>query len=274
MRDRAMDLAIAGTLALLPLFPRGRRGSACSGRGRSKWSSWCSRRSRCSWSSRRVRRLNRSPSPPSSAARRAGYLIWLIPVVAAMIIGLLERNPLDAHLIESRLTACSAGSRRRWIKRPIRFIRFAWPQVVEGGLMFFLLSAILRRTPEPGRRARTALGGCMLAWPSSAPSPSCSTYAGESARILGASEPRSHAQHATLDDPNALARSWYSGRAWRAASPGLPRACAVGPWRFCRRPGVCRHHDDRFARGPCRGGHRPRDGDGSLAGRSDYRHPV
>ena len=100
VRDRAVDLAIAGTLALLPLLATGPTWLGL------QWP----------WALEAVFLIfatfallvvltTRAPAESASHPRHRqrlvarGYLIWLMPVVAAMVIGLLERNPLDAHLI-------------------------------------------------------------------------------------------------------------------------------------------------------------------------------
>ena len=158
-----MDLAIAGTLALLPLLPAGPTWLGL------QWP-WALEVVFLVFATFALLVVLTTRASAESAARPRqlqrlvahGYLIWLVPVVAAMVIGLLERNPLDARLIRieadgllGRLAAPMDQAADPFY--PLR----VGLTVVEGGLMFFLLSAILRRTPDPGRRARTALAGCL-----------------------------------------------------------------------------------------------------------------
>src|SRR5688500_7035695 len=98
-RDRAVDLAIAGTLAVLPLLPTGPSYFGL------QWP-WALEAAFfiAAVLGALVLLTTRMPAPSSSGPRglhsivACGYLAWLIPNIAATVIGLLERNPPDLAL--------------------------------------------------------------------------------------------------------------------------------------------------------------------------------
>ena len=237
MRDRAVDIAIAATLALLPLLATGPTWLGL------QWP-WALEAFFVVFATFAliVVLTTRAPAESSVSHPRQrqrlvarGYLIWLIPVVAAMVIGLLERNPLDARIlrIEADGLLGRLAAPMDQTADPFYSLRVGLT-VVEGGLMFLLLSAILRRTPDPGRRARVALAGCLAGM----------TIVSVLAIVQYVTRANLHEyweranpdltrSHATLDDPNALASflvlgmGLAGGVAW-AAEHARGRAIAMG----------------------------------------------
>ncbi len=173
--------------------------------------------------------------PRSVQLIRRGYLIWLVPVAAATILGLLDRMPFD--LMFWRVEAQGLVGR---LARPMDQAVDPWYPLrvgliyLEGGLMFCLLSSLLSRTGHAGRRARTALIGC-LAGTALVSVVAIVQY------VTGANlheywvrmNPDLTRSHATLDDPNALASYLVlgigvgSGVAWSVADRAWRRGAVL-----------------------------------------------
>jgi O-antigen ligase len=209
-RDRTVDVVIAGTLALLPLLPTG-----------PTYFGW-----RWPWALEAtflaaaalavlIALTIHAPAKSGSSPRRLqqivarGYLTWLIPMVGAMSIGLLERNPADLALF--RIQAEGEGLMSRLAAPMNQAADPLYPlrvglTVLEGGLMFLLLTTVLRRTAAPRRRAQAAVAGCLAGM----------TIVSVVAVVQYVTRANLHPywvnlnpnltrSHATLDDPNALA---------------------------------------------------------------------
>jgi O-antigen ligase len=204
MRDRAVDLAIAATLALLPLLPAG---PTYFGRH------WPWALEATFLVAAAIALLLLTSKPPDTAHNglrqvvARGYLTWLIPIVAAMAIGLLERNPFDAVLlrIEADGLASRLAAPMNQAADPFYPLRVGLT-ALEGGLMFFLLSAILRRTTVLPRRVHAAVTGC-LAGMTIVSAIAIVQYVtrGNLHEYWVRFNPDLTRSHATLDDPNALA---------------------------------------------------------------------
>ena len=209
-RDRAIDLAIAASLTLFPLLPAGPTYVGLD------WP----------WALDVFFLLMaalglvvvlttrpggdaapRQPAAPGVRLVRRGYVVWLIPVAAAMAIGVLERNPFDGIL----LRVDAEGLLGRLVRPMDQAADPFYPVRVgltclEGGLMFALLSALLTRTRRPRRRIRAAIHGCLLglALVSLVAIGQYFTRANLLDYWVRAN-PGLTRSHATLDDPNALA---------------------------------------------------------------------
>jgi O-antigen ligase len=222
-RDRVLDLLIAWSLALFPLLPSGPSYLGLD------WP----------WAldvfflvcliggllaSLTIRSRGPVIVPVPVRVIRRGYVLWLIPVAAATLLGLLDRIPLDP--VFWRVEAAGLIGR---LGRPMDQAADSFYPLrvgltcLEGGLMFLLLSSLLARTRDPGRRTRSALRGCL--WGIALVS--CVAIV---QYVTGAylheywvrANPDLTRSHATLDDPNALASflvlgiGLAAGMAWAA----------------------------------------------------------
>ena len=183
-----------------------------------------------------------SSAPDVSAERvklvRIGYATWLIPAVAAMCLGIMERSPFDWAIL--RVEAEGLVSR---LGRPMHQVLDTFYPLrvgltyLEGGLAFWLLSAALTRTSRPDRRIQLALNGCLIgmALVSSIAIVQYFTRWNLHEYWVRANPALTRA-HSTLDDPNALASFlvlgigvagvavWSAARGWadwRRSSAGL-----------------------------------------------------
>jgi O-antigen ligase len=238
-KDRIVDFVIAGTLAVLPLLPAGPAYLDL------RWP----------WALEAVFLLvaalgvaflatHRLPADAASARGgesvrlvRRGYVTWLIPVAAATLIGLLERNPLDIALfsVETDDLIGRLAQPMHQAADTLYPLRVG-ATYLEGGLAFWLLSAALRRTSQPDRRIAAATHGCLVG------------VALVSVIALVQYATRSHLlpywvranpgltrAHATLDDPNALASflvlsiGLAAGVAW-SARPAQPAQQRWADW--------------------------------------------
>ncbi|HJR58767.1 MAG TPA: O-antigen ligase family protein [Vicinamibacterales bacterium] len=236
VRDRTIDVVIAGTLALLPLLPAG-----------PTYFGW-----RWPWALEAaflaaatlavlvvltIRGRVEAPSAPRPLHQvvSRGYLMWLIPIAGATIIGLLERNPPDLALfrIQAEGLMSRLAAPMNQAADPLYPLRVGLT-VLEGGLMFLLLTTVLRRTDAPRRRAQAAIAGCLVAM----------TIVSVVAVVQYVTRANLHhywvslnpnltRSHATLDDPNALASflvlgiGLAAGVAW-ASNSLRRRALALG----------------------------------------------
>jgi O-antigen ligase len=242
VRDRTIDVVIAGTLALLPLLPAGPTYFGW------RWP-WALEAAFLSAALLAVLVILtiRAPALSGAAPTRLqhivarGYLTWLIPMLAATIIGLLARNPPDLVLFKveadglvNRLAApMNQGT------DPLYPLRVG-VTVLEGGLMFLLLSSVLRRTDAPIRRAHAAIAGCLLGM-------TIVSVVAVAQYVTRANlhhywvrmNPNLTRSHATLDDPNALASflvlgiGLAAGVAWASASHHRRAAALVAAALAC-----------------------------------------
>jgi O-antigen ligase len=209
-RDRAIDLAIAASLALFPLLPTGPTYLGLD------WP----------WAldvfflvflvgGLLILLTDRIGSPTVVSAHasdsvrlvRRGYVLWLIPVGAATFLGLLERAPFDATLwwVEADGLAGRLGRPMDQVADPFYPLRVGLT-CLEGALMFWLVSALMRRTPQPGRRARTAVHGCLWGVALVSLIAVVQYVTGTNLHEYWVrANPHLTRSHATLDDPNALA---------------------------------------------------------------------
>jgi O-antigen ligase len=208
-RDRAIDLAIAASLALFPLLPTGPTYLGLD------WP-WAldlfflivtTLGLAVVLTAHRGEAAVLKPAAPGVRLVRRGYVTWLIPVAAAMAIGVLERNPFDGVLL--RVEADGLPGR---LVRPMDQAADPFYPVrvgltcLEGGLMFALLSAVLTRTRRPRRRIRAAAHGCLLGL--ALVSVVAIVQYFTRANLLDywvRANPGLTRSHGTLDDPNALA---------------------------------------------------------------------
>ena len=138
---------------------------------------------------------------------RLGYLTWLIPAVAAMFIGLMERSPFDSAFlqIEAEGLLLRLALPMDYVPDPFYPLRVGLIYL-EGGLAFWLLSAALNRTSCPDRRIRLAINGCLVALGLVSIIAIIQYFT--RANLLDywvSRNPRLTRTHSTLNDPNALA---------------------------------------------------------------------
>ena len=237
-RDRAIDLAIAAFLALFPLLPAGPTYVGLD------WP----------WAldvfflaflaagllvllANRIAAAGAASDHSSEPVRllRRGYLLWLIPVAGATLLGLLERTPFDATLwgVEAEGLAGRLGRPMNQAVDPFYPLRVGL-NCLAGGLMLWLVSALLARTPRPDRRARTALSGCL--WGVALVSFIAIVQYSSGAHLHEywvRANPDLTRSHATLDDPNALASylvlgiGLAIGAAWSASTRPVGAALAA-----------------------------------------------
>jgi O-antigen ligase len=229
IRDRAVDLWIGVSLALFPLLPTGptyfgldwpwaleawlllflAAGLLIIVADWSRTSSTVSSRSGTS-----VRLLSRA------------YLIWLIPLTAATLLGLLDRIPAD--LAVWRVEAEGLLGR---LVRPMNIRADPYYPLrvgltcLEGAVMFWVLSTLLVRAGDPNRRVKMAVRGWL--WGMTLVSLIAVAQYATGANLHEywvRANPDLRRSHATLDDPNALASylvlgtGLASGVAWSATT--------------------------------------------------------
>ena len=210
-RDRIGDVAIGGALAAFPLLPAGPSylgldwpwaleafflgaaavGLTLAGAHRLIGDSVSSGRG-CSESVRLVRR---------------GYVTWLIPGLAAALLGLLLRNPFDHVLlgIEAEGLISRLARPMNMATSPLYPVR-VWLTYLEGGVAFWLVSAALRRTSRPRRRIGMAVRGCLLGLGLVSVVSIVQYFTRFNLlEYWVRANPGLTRSHATLDDPNALA---------------------------------------------------------------------
>lgn len=198
-----MDLVVAVSLALLPLLPTGASYLTLD------WP-WALEVWFLGWAALVAAFLLFTPAGmPATPALRfvgRGYLVWLIAVAAAAIIGVLSRLPFDPLLlgVEARSLSGRLMLPMDQVADPLYPVRVGL-LCAEGGLMFWLMSGLLRRTSEPARRARAALLGVLagLALVSIIALVQYATGANLHEYWVRAN-PDLTRTHATLDDPNSL----------------------------------------------------------------------
>ena len=138
---------------------------------------------------------------------RLGYLTWLIPAVAAMFIGLMERSPFDWAFLQIEAEGLLLRLTRPMdqVADPFYPLRVGLIYI-EGGLAFWLLSAAFNRTSRPDRRIHLAINGCLVAI--GLVSIIAIVQYFTRANLLDywvRANPGLTRSHSTLDDPNALA---------------------------------------------------------------------
>ena len=187
-----------------------------------------------------VHRSNRAVEPALESTRLVsrGYATWVIVVLAGMVIGVLERSPFDRVILSIQAN----GLLNRLFIQPMHQIADPYYPVrialtcIEGALAFWVLSAILRRTTEPGRRVRAAMLGAAIGV-SLASLVAIGQYVTDSYLMdhWARMNPGLMRANGTLDDPNALASflvlsiGLCAGVAWSAgqARPHWRNAMAV-----------------------------------------------
>lgn len=146
---------------------------------------------------------------PGEAIRlvRRGYLTWLIPVVAATVLGVMERGPFNWEILraESVDLAKRLLSPMHQVADPMYPVRVGLT-CVEGGALYWLLTSALGRTADPRRRLNLAIDACLLGLGI------VSTIAifqyFTRVNLLDywvRANPGLTRSHSTLDDPNSLA---------------------------------------------------------------------
>jgi O-antigen ligase len=235
-RDRAVDVGLAGVLALFPLLPTGHTYLDVD------WP-WALE----AWllivlaagllvvfaDRRPVARLDGHRASARLAAR--GYAIWLVPAAAATLLGVLERLPLDFTLwwIEADGLLGRLGRPMHQIADPYYPLRVGL-MCLEGALLFWVLSAVLVRTSDPARRVRMALFGCLFGMAAVSLIALDQYMSGTNLHQYWVrANPGLIRAHATLDDPNALASylvlgiGLASGLVWSAADHRLSSVAVV-----------------------------------------------
>lgn len=173
---------------------------------------------------RRFKRADRATSESIRLVSR-GYATWLIPVLLAGIIGILERTPADRVILSIE----AKGLLNRLIMQPMHQVADPYYPVrvaltcVEGALAFWVLSAVLRRTNQRGRRIDAAALGAAIGV-SFVSLIAVVQYATHSNLMAhwARMNPGLMRANATLDDPNALASflvlsiGVFAGMAWAA----------------------------------------------------------
>jgi O-antigen ligase len=234
---RAVDFMIAGSLAVFPLLPTGPTYFGLS------WP-WALEAFLLSVvavglvlvATQRSGVRAASSSHPGGAESvrlvRRGYLVWLVPVAAATVVGLLEKNPLDGVLLRVETNDLFGRLARPMDQAadPFYPLRVGLTYL-EGGLVFWLLSAVLTRTRRPWRRIRSALDGCVLgvALVSIIAIIQYATRANLLTYWVRAN-PGLTRTNATLDDPNALASFLVLGIGLAAGVAWSTRGGGAG-WR-------------------------------------------
>ena len=210
-RDRIGDFLIAASLALFPLLPTG---FTYLGQSRP----WALEVFFLSIAATGIvllaayrREASASHVPNVSTERvklvRIGYVTWLIPAFAAMLIGLMERTPLEWEILR-----VEAGGLLARLGRPMHQAGDTFYPLrvgltyLEGGLAFWLLSAALTRTARPDRRMQWALNGCLLAIGLVSGIAIIQYFTRWNLHEYWVrANPGLTRSHATLDDPNTLA---------------------------------------------------------------------
>jgi hypothetical protein len=169
LRERAGDFLVAGSLALFPLLPTGFTYLG-------QWRPWALEGFFLAVVAIGIILLATYPrdaltSPTLDVSGkpvrlvRLGYLTWLIPAVAAMFIGLLERSPFDWAFLQIE----AEGLLQR-LTRPMHQVADPFYPLrvgliyLEGGLAFWLLSAAFNRTSRPDRREATRRSMIRTRW--------------------------------------------------------------------------------------------------------------
>ena len=202
-----VDAAIAGALALFPLLPAGP--SYLNRDWPWALEVWFLLTAALALVYLLVARDERARRRAGSGVRlvRRAYVLWLIPVAAATVIGVVERNPIDPVLLRVEAGGLAARLLRPMDQAadPLYPVR-AGLTCLEGAVMFWLLTGVLGRTHRPGRRIRAAVAGLLTGL----------TVVGLIAvwqyltrinlhEYWARANPGLTRAHATLDDPNALA---------------------------------------------------------------------
>jgi O-antigen ligase len=250
LRERAGDFVVAGSLALFPLLPTGFTYLG-------QWRPWALEGFFLAVVAvgivllaphRRDPRASPTLDVSGEPVRlvRLGYLTWLIPVVAAMFIGLMERTPFDwAFLhVEAEGLLLRLTRPMHQVADPFYPLRVGLTYL-EGGLAFWLLSAAFKCTSQPDRRIRLAIYGCLVAIGLVSTIAILQYFT--RANLLEywvRANPTLTRSHSTLDDPNALASflvlgiglaggaTWSAGHGWadwrRFAGPLILLGLACG----------------------------------------------
>ena len=228
VEDRVMDFLIAASLAILPLLPAGPAYLGLDWRWALEAFFWAVVAAGLAVAVIRRLRVGIAGSRQSESVRlvRRGYVTWLIPVAAATLIGVLERNPLDLVLfsVETDALVSRLTGPMHHVADPLYPLRIGLT-CFEGGLAFWLLSAILPRSGHAARRLRLAITGCLMGvgLVSGIAIVQYITRANLLAYWVRANPDLTRA-HATLDDPNALA-------SFLVLSLGLAAGVAWSSWR-------------------------------------------
>jgi len=138
---------------------------------------------------------------------RLGYLTWLIPVVAATFIGLMERSPFDWAFLKVEAEGLLLRLTRpmNQVTDPFYPLRVGLIYV-EGGLAFWLLSAAFKRTNQPDRRIHLAINGCLVAIGLVSTLAIIQYFTRTNLLDYWVrANPELTRSHSTLDDPNSLA---------------------------------------------------------------------
>jgi O-antigen ligase len=164
---------------------------------------------------------------------RLGYLTWLIPAVAAMFIGLMERSPVDwAFLqIQAEGLPLRLALPMNYVPDPFYPLRVGL-NYLEGGLAFWLLSAALNRTSRPDRRIRLAINGCLVALALVSIIAIIQYFT--RANLLDfwvRANPRLTRTHSTLNDPNALGSFLVLGIGLAGGVAWSARHVSADAWR-------------------------------------------
>jgi O-antigen ligase len=209
-RDRSVDVLIAGSLLIAPLLPKGPTYLGLDW----PWALEIFFLSVAALGFVLVAGRRRDASPdlgggvaPSIRLVRRGYATWLIPLAAAMVIGLMARIPADWAFFTVEVEGLAGRLVRpmHLAAEPFYPLRVGLT-CLEGGLAFWLLSAALRQTDQPRRRVHLALVGCGagVILVSAIAIVQYLTRANLHAYWIRMNPDLTRA-HATLDDPNALA---------------------------------------------------------------------
>ncbi len=163
---------------------------------------------------------------------RIGYLTWLIPVVAGTAIGLLGRSPADWEIWRAQADGLLVrlGHPMHQVADPYYPLRIGLIYL-EGGLAFWLLSAGLRRTSQPGRRVAAAIDGALVGvgLVSTIAIVQYLTRANLMDHWVRAN-PDLTRSHSTLDDPNGLASFLVLGIGL-AGGVAWPTTTGASAWR-------------------------------------------
>jgi len=228
------DALIAVTLAVLPLLPTG----FTYLHRRAPWAlEWffltmaaAALASIVVWSITRKSGQAAAPALESTRLVSRGYATWIIAVLAAMVIGILERSPADRVIFSVQAN----GLLNRLFVQPMHQIADPYYPIrmaltcVEGALAFWIFSALLQRTTESGRRVRAAMLGAATGV--SLVSVIAIVQYATGSNLMphwALMNPGLMRANSTLDDPNALASflvlsiGLLAGVAWSAGRTQL-----------------------------------------------------
>ena len=223
-RRRVADLVIAALLGCLPLLPTG----LTYFRFRTPWALeaffLCAAAGGLIFLAASRSSGAHARAPVSIRLVRRAYVVWMVAVAAATLIGLLERNPLDpAYLqIQADGLVSRLAHPMNQAADPLYALRVGLT-CLEGGLMFWVLSAVLARTDRPDERTRMAALGLVVGVALTSGVAILQYATGANLHQYWVRmNPNLTRSHATLDDPNALASflvlgiGLASGLAWSA----------------------------------------------------------